>query len=108
MKPVISCILVISKEHLDKTVATPGVRAYVKGDDTLPQQVKESARRQEAEPGSVAEIIMNWDDGNNDIFTFGTDSEEAQNFKQSKRGRQISRSPKFKETVILDADENLA
>ena len=50
MKPVISCILVISKEHLDKTVALPGVGAYVKGDDALPQWVKELARRQEAEP----------------------------------------------------------
>ena len=59
MKPVILCMLVISKEHLDKTVASPGVGAYVKGDDALPQWVKESARRQEAEPGSAAEMIMN-------------------------------------------------
>ena len=53
MKPVISCMLVISKEHLDKTVASPGVGAYVKGDDTLPQWVKESTRHQEAEPRSA-------------------------------------------------------
>ena len=84
MKPVILCILVISKEHLDKTVASPGVGAYVKGDDALPRWVKELVRRLEAEPGSVAEMILNWDDGNNAMFASRTDSEEAQNFKQSK------------------------
>ena len=51
---------------------------------------------------------MNWDDGNNAIFPSGTNSEEARKFKQSKRGKWISRLPKFKTIEILDADKNLA
>ena len=53
-------------------------------------------------------MLLNWDDGNNDMFASGTDSEEAQKFKQSKQGQWISRSPKFKEIVISDADDYLA
>ena len=52
-------------------------------------------------------MIANWDDGDNAIFTAGPESEEAQTFKKSKRGRWISRSPRFKDTFISDADENL-
>lgn len=37
MKPVMLVILVISKDHLDKTVVSPGVGAHVKGEDILPQ-----------------------------------------------------------------------
>ena len=37
MKPVMLVALVISKDHLDKTVVSPGVGAYVKGEDILPQ-----------------------------------------------------------------------
>ena len=51
---------------------------------------------------------MNWDYGNNAIFTSGTDSEEAQKFERSKHGQWISRLPRFKALVISDADENLA
>ena len=35
MKPVMLVALVISKDHLDKTVVSPGVGAYVKGEDIL-------------------------------------------------------------------------
>ena len=108
MKPVILVMLVISKSHLDKTVVSPGVGACIKGEHALPEWVKESAKRSEAEPGSVAEMIVNWDDGDNDIFVAGPESEEAQTFKKSKRGRWISRLPRFKDTFISDADENLA
>lgn len=59
MKPVILVALVISKSHLDKTVLSLGVGAHVKGEHTLPEWVKESAKRSEAEPGSVAEMIAN-------------------------------------------------
>ena len=41
-QPVILCILVISEGHLDKTVVSPGVGAYIKGEDTIPQWVKAS------------------------------------------------------------------
>ena len=41
MKPVILVTLVISKDHLDKTVVSLGVGTYIKGEDILPQWVKE-------------------------------------------------------------------
>ena len=62
----------------------------------------------EVERGSVAEFILNSDDSNNAIFLSGTNSEEARKFKQSKRGKWISRLPKFKTIEISDTDENLA
>ena len=108
MKPVILVILVISKSHLNKTVVSPGVGACVKGEHTLPEWVKESAKQNKAEPGSVTEMIANWDDGDNDVFTAGPESEVAQTFKKSKRGRWISMSPRFNDTFISDADDNLA
>ena len=58
-QPVILCILVISEGHLDKTVVSPGVGAYIKGEDTIPQWVKASVANQEIVPGSVAEVISN-------------------------------------------------
>ena len=44
IKPVTLCILVTSEDHLNKTVVSPWVGAYVKGDDSLPQRVKETAK----------------------------------------------------------------
>ena len=35
MQPVMLCILVMSQDHLDKTVTSPGVGAYVKGDNSF-------------------------------------------------------------------------
>ena len=60
MKPAILCILVIETGHLSKTVVSPGAGAYEKGVNSLPEWVAESARRQDAVPGSVAEMILNW------------------------------------------------
>ena len=37
IKPVTLVMLVISKDNLDKTVVSPGVRAYVKGENIFPQ-----------------------------------------------------------------------
>ena len=108
MTPVILVVLVFSIGHLDKTVVSPGVGAYVKGKHTLPAWVIESAKRIETDPGSVTEMIANWDDGNNDIFPAGPISPDAESFKKSKRGRWISKLPRFINLSISDADENLA
>ena len=35
MQPVTLCILVMSQDNLDNTVASSGVGAYVKGDNSL-------------------------------------------------------------------------
>ena len=85
MQPVVLSIIVASANHLDKTVLCPGVGSYVKGKHKLPEWLIAAAKRcPEATPGSVAEFILNWDDGNNSIFKFQSDSQSAGNFKASK------------------------
>ena len=53
-------------------------------------------------------MILNWGDGNNSIFESSAASDEAQQFKQSKRGQWIAKMPKFKDFAVSDADKNLA
>ena len=53
-------------------------------------------------------MILNWEDGNNNILSSGTASEEALRFKQSKRGQWIAKLPKFKDMTILDIAGNLS
>ena len=77
MQPVTLHILVMSQDYLDKTVASPGVGAYVKGDDSLLQWIKETARLQDVEPRLFTKMILNWEDGNNLVFESGTNSDEA-------------------------------
>ena len=108
MKPAILCILVIETGHLSKTVVSPGAGAYEKGVNSLPEWVTESARQQDAVPGSVAEMILNWEDRNNNILSSGTVSKEALRFKQSKRGQWISKLPKFRDMTTLDIAGNLS
>ena len=40
-------------------------------------------------PDTVAEIIKNWDDGNNEIFDFSLDLEQVELFSYSKRAEWI-------------------
>ena len=36
MQPIVIYMLIASTAHLDKTVVSPGIGAYVKGEDVLP------------------------------------------------------------------------
>ena len=65
-------------------------------------------RREDASPGSVAEMIRNWNDDKNDIFEFRFRSEESGKFKASKRGQWMQQLPRFTEGEPEDADENLS
>ena len=88
MQLVVLSVIVASANHLDKTVLCPGVESYVKGKNKLPEWLIAAAKRcPEALPGSVAEIILNWDDGNNTIFKFKSDLKSTSDFKASKRGK---------------------
>ena len=85
---VVLSVIVASANHLDKTVLCPGVGSYVKGKNKLLEWLIAVAKRcSEAPPGSLAAIILNWDDRNNSIFKFKLDSQSASDFKASKRGK---------------------
>ena len=107
-QPIILCIIVISEGHLDKTVVSPGVGTYIKGKDTLPQWVKASIKDREIDPGSVVELISNWEDNNNSILIPGHTSEDTRKFKRSKIGQWVSKIPQFREMAWADQDANLA
>ena len=78
-------MIAASANHLDKTVLCPGIGSYVKGKNKLPEWLIAAAKRcPDVPPGSVAEMILNWDDGNNSIFKFKSDSQSASDFKASK------------------------
>ena len=91
MQPVVLSVIVALANNLDKTVLCPGVGLYIKGKNKLPEWLIAAAKKcPEAPPSSVAEIILNWDDGNNTIFKFTSNSKSASDFKVSKRGKWIS------------------
>ena len=85
-----------------------GLGAYIKGEDTIPQWAKALVANREIVPGSVAEVISNWEDGNDLIFKSGPTSEDAQQFKRSKIGQWASKIPRFKDISLSDQDENLS
>ena len=53
-------------------------------------------------------MILNQEDRNNLVFELGTNSDKAQQFKQSKRGQWISKMLRFKDIMLSDTDENLS
>ena len=108
MQLVVLNVLVASSNHLHKIMLSPGLGAYAKGHDMLPEWLKVAAGRQEATPGSVVEMTLNWDDDNNAIFKFGTNSDAARKFRSSARGKWMSKIPKFRSIIIDDANDNLS
>jgi len=62
IQPIILIILVITKDHVNKTVMLAGKGTYIKGVDTkLPRWLLVAASRLESlvAPGSVVEMIRN-------------------------------------------------
>ena len=62
MQPIIMMILVITMDHVDKTVILPDKGTFIKGiDSTLPGWLLVAASRSEslASPSSVVEMIRN-------------------------------------------------
>ena len=53
-------------------------------------------------------MICNWNDGHNEIFSCGPQSEEAKKFRASKRGNYLSQLPKFNDEVPDDAEDNMS
>ena len=106
MQPIILTILVITKDHVDKTVMLPGKSTYIKGvNNKLLGWLLAVASRSEslAAPGSVVEMIRNWNDKKNNIFDFRVNSRMATHFKASKHGQWIRNLPKFSN---LSRDDN--
>ena len=110
MNPVVLNVLVMSTNHLDKTVMLPGKGTFVKGEDEqLPGWLVAAANRSsEVRSGSVAEMILNWNDGNDEIFYFRSRSMGASKFKASVRGQWIEQLPKFVDPDQDDVLENLS
>ena len=109
MQLVVLSVILASSNHLDKTVLCLGVGSYIKRKNKLPEWLIATVKRYpEVPPGSVAEMILNWDDGNNTIFKFRSDSMSASDFKASKRGKWISQIPKFCNHISVVVDENLS
>ena len=100
MQPVVLFVLIVSGTHLHKTVAhsKSGTGAFTKGRDTLPKWLTEITRGQETTPGSVHDMIKNWDNGSAEIFSFQSGSKEEALFKQSPRFAFMSHLPKFSTT----------
>ena len=87
MQPIILIILVITKDYLDKTVMLPGKGTFIKGIDTmLPEWLLVAVSRLKslAAPGSVVEMIRNWNNKKNKIFNFSIRSQDASKFKATK------------------------
>ena len=85
---VVLVVLIVTDSHLDKTALNPEKRTYIKGKDALlGWLVAVAMRYPDPEPGSVADMILNWVDGEKDIIdpTLGTD--EINKFKDTKRGQ---------------------
>ena len=73
---IVLIILVIFKGYINKTVVNSGSGTQVKERDVLLVWVKKFIELIDKVPsGSAAEIIKNWDNCKNEIFTFNPDSE---------------------------------
>ena len=106
MQPILLSVLIISKNHIDKTDLLLGIRAHLNKQDVILEQLKESARKySQVDLGSIAEIILNYDGGNNAIFKSGTNSDEARSLKTSKC-IQISKILKFQLLFTVNTDYN--
>ena len=77
----------------------PGKGVCVKEiDNMVPGQLVALANQSEDKnPGLVADVICNWNDGNNDTFKYKSRSKEANRFRASKRGKWIRNLPSFNE-----------
>ena len=89
MQPIILIILVITKNHIDKTVMLLGKSTFIKSiDTTLLGWLLVAVSRLEslAAPDLVVEMIRNWNDKKNKIFDFSICSRDTSRFKSTKRG----------------------
>ena len=76
MNLITLAIIIATRDHLDKIVLNPGLGTWVKRRDNLLAQLKLSINLIEfVASDTVAEMIRNQDDSNNNIFDFSLDLE---------------------------------
>ena len=76
-KPIALAMIIFALNHVDKKVMNPEHGTWIKNKDVLPEWTKESVKRLVSmEKHTEADLVKNWDDGDNEIFTFSTTSEE--------------------------------
>ena len=97
MNPVTLVTIIVSGAYVHKTVVNTenGTGAFVKGEDLLPNWVISTGTQcDNPAEGSVQDMIKNWEDGHNAVFSFQPDTKEEV-FKKSKICACIQNMPKF-------------
>ena len=84
INPIALLIIVIIDTYTDKMVLNLELGTQIKGIDELLAQLKLTIDLLDAiESNSPVDMIKNWENENNNIFTFLLDSEELKVFKAS-------------------------
>ena len=89
---------IVSRTRVHEPVVNTenGTGAFIKGEDVLPNWVIATGTQcDNPAEGSVQAIVKNWEDGNNNVFSFQPDTKEEDIFKKSKRCAHIQNTPKF-------------
>ena len=96
MQPAISNVIKVSTRYLHKIVLYLGLGAHIKGQDKLLEQLIMAAKRQnQIDKGSAVELILNQNNGNNDILATAPTRAEIKDFLFSKCGYWIQNNFKF-------------
>ena len=64
INPIALAMIIFVLDRVDKKIMNPEHRTWIKNKDVLPEWTKE------------IDLVKNWDDGDNEIFTFSATSEE--------------------------------
>ena len=89
-------VIAVSESHLDKMALCPGSGTRKKGQDKLPEWLMSSAKTQDkANKKLVGNLILNWDNSNNNILSSDPTSEDLDKFLLLTRGSWIKQLPKF-------------
>ena len=100
MHPVTLVITIVSGVPVHETVVNTenSTGTFIKGEDLLPNWVIATGTQcDKPAEGSIQAMIKNWEDGDNDAFSFQPDTKEEVVFKKSKRYACIQNMPKFNE-----------
>ena len=109
VNPIAITVLVVAKDYVDENVVNTSKETWIKGRDILLTWMKGRVRHLDSvEKIAAADLIMNWDDGHNNMFSFSSNYEEGIKYKRSNQHEWISHLSTFSELIIRNSVENIA
>ena len=96
IRPISLTVLIVADDHVNKKIMNPSSGTWISNRDVLPAWIKDIVKIMESvENKTAVEMVINWDDDNNEFPPFYPESDEGKQFKKTKQFEWTIKMPNF-------------